>query len=424
MIRFLLKGLLRDRSRSLFPLLTVFSGVFLAVFFFSFMNGVMSDMLKTTAHFQTGHLRIMTRAYAAEADQNPIDLSLVGVDKQIDQLKNLYPDVLWLPRIHFGGLLDVPDAKGETRSQGPVTGLAVRLLDQDAPEQRLLNIRESIVRGRLPRKAKEILIGDAFAKKLNVNPGEKVTLISSTMYGSMAMANFSISGTVHFGIAPMDRGAMIADIGDIQYALDMDDAACEILGFLPDDIYDDERATTMKTAFNREFSKPENEFSPRMGTLPVESGLEMYFELMNSMGFIIVGIFVVAMSIVLWNAGLMGSLRRYGEIGVRLAIGEDKGHVYRTLIGESLMIGIAGAVLGTLCGVGISYLMQVHGIDFGDITRNSSMMISNVYRARVTPGSFLVGLAPGILSTLLGTAIAGIGIYKRQTSQLFKELET
>jgi putative ABC transport system permease protein len=244
------------------------------------------------------------------------------------------------------------------------------------------------------------------------------------MFGSMAMANFTISGTVHFGIAPMDRGAMIADITDIRYALDMEDAAGEILGFLPDDIYNDERATAMAAAFNREYSDPDDAFSLRMGTLPVESGLEMYFELMHSMGFIIVGIFLVAMSLVLWNAGLMGSLRRYGEIGVRLAIGEDKGHVYRTLVMESLMIGVAGSILGTLCGVGLAYLMQVHGIDFGSITRNSSLMISNVYRARVTTGSFLVGLAPGILSTLLGTAIAGIGIFKRQTSQLFKELET
>lgn len=422
MMTFLLKGLWRDRSRSLFPLITVFSGVFLAVVFFSFMNGVMSDMLKTTAHFQTGHLRIMTRAYAAEADQNPIDLALVEVGKLMSELNSQYSDTLWLPRIRFGGLLDVPDENKETRSQGPVTGLAIRLLEPDSPEHGLLNIRNALVRGRLPGKSKEILIGDDFARKLDVNPGETVTLISSTMFGSMAMANFTITGTVRFGIAPMDRGAMIADIRDIQYALDMDDAACEILGFLPDDVYDDNRATTMAATFNAAVDG-DDKFSPQMGTLPGESGLELYFNMLKSMGFIIVGIFVGAMSIVLWNAGLMGSLRRYGEIGVRLAIGEDKGHVYRTLIGESLMIGIAGSILGTLCGVGLAYWMQVHGLDFGSLTRNSSLMISNVYRARVTLGSYLVGLTPGILSTLLGTAVAGIGIYKRQTSQLFKELE-
>ncbi|HDP95364.1 MAG TPA: ABC transporter permease [Candidatus Aminicenantes bacterium] len=424
MIRFLMKGLLRDRSRSLFPLLTVFLGVVLAVFFYSFIQGVMSDMLTTTAHFQTGHVRVMTRAYAQEADQAPLDLSLVGVDRLMGDLRETYPDTIWVPRIHFGGLIDVPDEQGETRAQGPVTGMAVNLRAKSSPEHKLLNIRDSLVRGAMPAKRNEILLGDAFARKLEVDPGDTVTLISSTMFGSMAMANFTISGTVHFGIAPMDRGAMIADIFDIRYALDMEDAAGEILGFLPDDIYDDERATAMVAGFNREYGKSEDPFSPRMGTLPEESGLEMYFHMMKAMGFIIVLIFLVAMSLVLWNAGLMGSLRRYGEIGVRLAIGEDKGHVYLTLVMESLMIGVAGSILGTLCGVGLAYLMQIHGIDFGSITRNSSLMISNVYRARVTTGSFLVGLAPGILSTLLGTAIAGIGIFKRQTSQLFKELET
>jgi hypothetical protein len=37
MINFLLKGLMRDRSRSLFPVLTVFIGVFLTVFMYSFL---------------------------------------------------------------------------------------------------------------------------------------------------------------------------------------------------------------------------------------------------------------------------------------------------------------------------------------------------------------------------------------------------
>ena len=87
------------------------------------------------------------------------------------------------------------------------------------------------------------------------------------------------------------------------------------------------------------------------------------------------------------------------------------------------MIGITGSVLGTLAGVGVAYWMQIYGLDFGALFKNSSMMISSVYRARVTIGSFIVGFAPGIISTALGAAIAGFGIYKRQTSQLFKELE-
>jgi len=423
MIKFLFKGLIRDRSRSLFPVLTVFAGVFLAVFGYSFMNGVVANMINTTAHYQTGHLRIMTQAYAQEANQNPNDLALIGVDDFLQTLQEKYPEMLWTQRIKFGGLLDIPDENGETKKQGPVNGMAVDLFSDSSPERNLLNIKDAIIRGCMPDQPGEILIADEFAKKLNIAPGDTATLISSTMYGSMAMANFIITGTVRFGITAMDRGAIFADISDIQFALDMDDAAGEILGFFPDDIYYDEKATLIAESFNEEFKNPEDQFSPLMGTLPNESGLSDYLGLIDSMSIIIISIFVIAMSIVLRKCGLKGSLRRYGEIGIRLAIGEDKGHVYRSLILESVMIGIFGSILGTLGGVGIAYLMQVYGLDFSFLFKSSSMMISSDYYALVTFGSFIIGFAPGITSTVLGTSIAGIGIYKRQTSQLFKELE-
>jgi putative ABC transport system permease protein len=55
--------------------------------------------------------------------------------------------------------------------------------------------------------------------------------------------------------------------------------------------------------------------------------------------------------------------------------------------------------------------------------RNSSMMLSNIVRARISGTSYYIGFIPGLLATLMGTAIAGIQIFKRQTASLFKELE-
>ncbi len=423
MIKFLIKGLLRDRSRSLFPVLTVFSGVFLAVVLYSFMNGVIADMINSTARYQTGHVKVMTQAYAEESNQTPNDLALTGINEITQILKDNYPDMIWTTRIKFGGLLDIPDEKGETKKQGPVTGLAVDLFSPSSPEWGLLRIEKSIIRGRIPKERGEILIGDEFAGKLNIGPGDTATLISSTMFGSMAIYNFKIAGTVSFGISAMDRGAILADIADIQDALDMQDTAGELLGYFPDDIYNDEKAVEIAASFNKQYKDPDDRFSPLMRTLPVESGLTDYITIIDSMGVIMVSIFIAVMSIVLWNSGLMGSLRRYGEIGVRLAVGENKTHIYKTLILESLFIGIFGSILGTAAGTGVSYLMQIYGIDYGYLMKNSSMMISNVYRARVSIGSFFIGFIPGIASTVLGASIAGIGIYRRQTAGLFKELE-
>jgi putative ABC transport system permease protein len=430
MIRFLMKGLLRDRSRSLFPFLTVVSGVFLTVVLHSYISGVLSSMLQTTATFKTGHVRVMTRAYAKEADQTPLELGLLSIDTLLSELHRDFPSLRWTPRIMFGGILDIPDENRETKAQAPVSGMGVDLFSEASPEWQILNIRQALVRGHLPQTHGEILIADGLARRLALQPGDTATLMSSTMYGSMSVSNFVIAGTVHFGIVPMDRGSVIADLSDIQQALDMQGGAGEILGFFPDNIYHDDRAEDLTAVFNARHTVRADSvqqdaglFLPVMGTLRVQSGLADYIDLVAVYIKVVVGIFILAMSIVLWNAGLTGSLRRYGEFGVRLAIGEDKTHVYASLLGESLLIGLIGSTIGTALGLAVSYYIQQKGLDISPFLKDSTMMIENVVRAQITPFTAVLGFLPGLLATFLGTAISGIGIYKRQTSELFKELE-
>ena len=423
MIKFLIKGVLRDRSRSVFPLLTVTIGVILTVFAYAWIQGVQSSFIDTTARFDTGHVKIMSRAYAEEKNQVPNDLCYIGVEALLDKLRQDYPDMIWSPRIKFGGLLDIPDEQGETRTQGPVVGMAVDLLSEDTPEKSILNLEGSVVQGRLPRAPWEILICDELAHRLSVEVGETATLIGVTMNGSMAVTNFTVAGTIRFGMTAMDRGAMLADLKDIQIALDMEDAAGEILGFFRDFIYVDEKAEELKADFNARYSDEEDEFSPVMSTLFEESELGDLMGMIDLFAKVILLIFVVPMSIVLWNAGLMGSLRRYGEIGVRLAMGESKGHLYRSMLTESMVIGFAGSILGTIIGLALAYYLQNHGLDIGSMMKNSTLLISDVLRAKVTPAGHLIGFVPGLLATFLGTSIAGIGIYRRQTARLIKELE-
>ena len=111
-------------------------------------------------------------------------------------------------------------------------------------------------------------------------------------------------------------------------------------------------------------------------------------------------------------------------MGLRLAIGEDKRHVYGSVIIEALIVGIVGSAIGTAIGLALAWYLQVHGLDIGSMVKNSSMMMSNVMRAEITGVTYCIGFIPGLLSTVLGAALSGLGIYRRQTAQLFKELET
>jgi putative ABC transport system permease protein len=423
MIRFLLKGIFRDKQRSLLPVLVVVIGVMLTVFLYCWLTGVLNDSIELNARFSTGHVKIMTAPYARNIDQIPNDLALTGVDSLMLKLKKDFPDMKWEQRIHFGGLIDAPDSKGETRSQGPAIGFGIDMLSGDRSEIERFNLERSLRRGSLPSHSGEILMSEEFSHKLKVNPGDTVTLIGSTMNGSMSLYNYTVCGTIVFGTGSMDQGSVVVDIKDVRNALDMNNAAGEIVGYLPDNYYDEEKAEQVVTQFNRLFPASKDEYAPVITTLRKQNDLGKMMDQIKKVGGFIVFVFVLSMSLVFWNAGLLGGLRRYSEFGTRLAIGEDYSHIYKTMIYESVLIGIVGSVLGTIIGLLLSLYLQQHGLDIGSMMKNATIMMPSVFHTRITPEAFYIGFIPGLLSTVAGSMLSGIGIYKRKTAQLFKELE-
>jgi putative ABC transport system permease protein len=423
MIKFLFIGLLRDRHRSRLPLIVVAIGVMLTVLLTTWITGVLGDSINLNAKLATGHVKVITRAYRSSMDQIPIDLSLSGSRELLNRLTKDYPSTSWVERLEFSGLLDVPDSTGETKSQGPFMGFAANIFDQNSGETERLNLNKILVEGRLPSAPGEILVSSRFAEKLGIAINDKVTFIGSTMFGEMSINNFVVSGTIRYGISALDRGSVIMDISDARKALDMENSCNEILGFTDVDYYDDNKATELMNSFNSKNSSVSDEFSPVMIRLRDQNDLGTVIDLMSAVVGIISFIFILVMSVVLWNAGLVGGLRRYGEVGLRLAMGEEKGHIYRTMIIESFVIGFAGSVIGVAIGLALSSLMQKYGLDFSSAMQNATMLMPGVFRTRITPEAWYIGFIPGIFATVLGTMLSGIGIYRRQTARLFKELQ-
>jgi len=423
MIRFLLKGILRDKQRSLLPVLIVTIGVMLTVVLYCWLKGILNDSVELSARFTAGHVKIITAEYEKNISQMPNDLALTGVDTLVLKLKKDFPEIKWGERIHFGGLIDVPDSMGETSSQGPAIGFGIDLLSGDKAETVRFNLARSIHRGRLPVHPGEILMSEEFSRKLKVNLGDTITFIGSTMYGSMAMSNFTLCGTIIFGTGAMDHGSVVIDIEDVRNVLDMSNAASEIVGYLPNNYYDEEKVNQLVIKFNKLFPKSEGKYAPIILTLRQQNDFGKMIDQIKQIGSVMVLIFVLSMSLVLWNAGLLGGLRRYTEFGTRLAVGEDYSHIYKTMIYEALLIGILGSISGTFVGLMISLYMQNHGLDLSSIMKNATIMMPAVFHARINTLAFFIGFIPGLASTIIGTALSGIGIYKRKTAQLFKELE-
>lgn len=484
MIKFLAKGLIRDRSRSLFPLLTIIITVTLVIFGIGFMEGAMNNFLQSTAVISSGHVKVVTKAYEKESSQLPNDLALFETNKIIQNLSDLYPNYFWTPRITFGGLLDAPNEDGETKEQGPVFGIGIDFHSKTSRQIEIWELEKYLLHGNLPKNTNDALISTKLAKQLSVNVGSTVTLISTTMDNAFTTYNFEITGIFNLNKGQVDRQMMLVDISGARQALGMEGAASEILGYHQSLYYNDNEATSMRNDFNLTISDSitkvlrdeasydalsymngwnmisdiekrklprqrtdalsdnqmydNNEdwedlsvedpavYAPTMIALRDASQLASMVDFSNVAMGVMAGIFLVIVTIVLWNMGLMNGLRRYGEFGLRLAIGESKSQVYRSMIIEALLIGFVGTLLGTILGVSLTYYVQENGIDYSEAINqmSSDMVLPNVFYAKVTSELYYIGFIPGVLATVLGAMLAGFAIYRREMSQLFKELES
>ncbi|GIR56754.1 MAG: hypothetical protein CM15mP64_1660 [Candidatus Neomarinimicrobiota bacterium] len=428
MMYFLTKGLLRDRSRSLFPVIIITITVAIVIFAIGFMKGSMNSVFQSTAVIISGHEKVVTRAYKEESQMLPNDLALLNVDQIIRNLDKEYPDHFWSPRITFGGLLDMPDKNGETRDQGPVYVLGIDLLKTGSRIIEIWELDKNLVNGRLPKTFNEALIGQKLADKLNITVGDTATYIGTTMHNAFTTYNFTIVGTFDLQKGQADSQMMLVDISGARKALDMENAASEILGFTHSLFYDDDKAVSLRSNYNENYSDSSDIFSPVMMALR-DSSQQMgdMVEFVDAFLMIIGTIFLIIVMVVLWNMGLMNGLRRYGEIGLRLAMGESKGVVYRSMIVEAVIIGLTGTMIGTGLGLSIVYYVQENGIDYSEVVATmstASMVMPNVFYAKITPDLYYIGFIPGLIATVLGTMLAGIAIYKREMAQLFKELES
>ena len=184
MIKFLLIGLFRDSRRSRIPVLIVTSGVMLTIIMHAYINGFLGDFVELNAKFTHGHVKIMTNAYYESISQIPNDMAILDVSSLLDDLNKEYPTMTWSPRIQFAALVDAPDSIGETRSQGPAICMAMDFLSGNSKDAEMLGIDKYIVEGSFIQKPGEVVVSDIFAEKLEIKPGDIITVIGTTMYGA------------------------------------------------------------------------------------------------------------------------------------------------------------------------------------------------------------------------------------------------
>ena len=431
MIRLLIRGMLQDRTRSLFPFTVVAVGVALVIVLVGFLDGVIMGMVDSTAYLDTGHLRVVNKPFYDEEHLNPMDRALGAQKITGNWLKeNSDPKIEWSPRIRWRAIMDVPDEKGETRSQTPVMGMALDMLSVDSTELKRLGLLESLSHGRLPDKPGEVLVGYQLAQTLELGLNQPVTLIGRTFDGGLATDNYIVVGFVRFGIFAMDKKMLIIDLVDAQETFYLKNMVTDWLGYLPTHVsffdYDKYRSrieSSLKELTNNHPSGWAKDDVPIVVSIQDQRNIRSHTEMFRVVRKYIIGVFLFLMVVVLWNAGILNGIHRYGEMGVRLAMGETHSRLIISLVGEALAVGIVGTAAGCILGGACTYALQEVGLNMGDAFAKSGLMLSDVVRARLSIGGFVCGIVPGVTASVLGALISALSIYKRSEANLFRELE-
>ena len=426
MIHFLFKGLIRDRSRSFFPIIIITAIVCIIIFFAGFLNGIYNSLFFNTSLINSGHVKVVSHAYNEECQLLPNDLALLEVDDLMAELESFNSQYLWTPRITFAGLLDIPNQVGETLSQGPVMAFGIDFLSDDSKQLEIWDLEDKIVKGRIFNQKDEVLISEELSQRLNILPGNTVTFIGSTMHGGFTTYNYFVSGIFNLNMGPIDKDMMLVDLEGARLALDMNNAASEILGYERGLFFNNQETVSIRNEYNMIHSDTSDIYRPFMLALRDSNQMGTLVDFSDVIMMIILVVILIVVTLVLWNMGIMSGLRRYGEIGMRLAIGETKGHVFKSMVIESFIIGFIGSLFGTIIGITITAYFEKEGLDYSkamDALHSSNFAMPNILYPQVTPELFYIGFIPGILATVFGTMLAGRAIYKREMAQLFKELE-
>jgi putative ABC transport system permease protein len=235
------------------------------------------------------------------------------------------------------------------------------------------------------------LVGDALAKKKGWKVGDKVTLRGTIYPGDW---EFHIAGIYTSKRASVDRSTLWFHwkyLNDSVAARRKDQ-----IGWVVARVADPGQSAAICRAIDQKFSERDIQTLSMSERAMQASFLGMLSAILRAIDVVSVVILLIMM-LILGNTIAMGVRDRTGEYGVLRAIGFVPRHIVIFVVGEALVIGL----LGGLIGLGLSYPLVQNGL--GRFLEENMGAIFPYFRVQPGLAALSMGLALG--ASLLASAI-------------------
>jgi putative ABC transport system permease protein len=353
-------------------------------FMFAYVTGILGNVVDSYARTESGHVRIRKDGYTERERLMPVYLKVDSVTELLSVIR-AHPDVEEaVPRIRCAVLVD---GAGSNRP-GLLLGL-----DMDR-EAAYLNPAGLAMNGNPPRPGHpEVMIGYEFAEKLAVGVGDTITVLGQTAYRSLGGLRLVVTDLAASGMSFLDNSMLVVPLDQAQVLADLPDAATEILVFARDARLAGPLAAQLKAELEPIVS----------GDIEVLSWLDQgplmrTMQLMRPVLAVVMGLMLLMAGLIIINTMLMTVMERTQELGMQAALGMRRSDIVALIVTEGVVIGLIGAVVGTVLGSSVGIWLEHTGIDLTAAARTIELPFQGMVYPDWRLSFALIGMACGVFA--------------------------
>jgi ABC-type lipoprotein release transport system permease subunit len=387
------RNLWRNGRRTALTAGGVAFAVFLVVTVMCIQLGSYVSMKDTATGLLTGHIQIQNVDYVEDERLE----SAVPRAGALAELLATRPGVAAVaPRVEAFAL-----ASADERSFG------ARILGVDpAAEARVVDFHQRIVAGRHIRSAGDAVLGESLARNLGAGLGDEVVLLGSASRGGVAALVVTVRGLFRTGVAEIDRSLLLAELGAVQEAFALADAAHTLVVRTNDLDAAATMAAELRETLPAQWPAADGvplAVRPWSDLLPdLRQAIEID-RVSNALFYWLVMI-LVTFSVV--NTFIMTVFERTREFGMMLAVGMRPFGIVGMLQWEAAFLWAIGTAVGLLLAVALVAWLSGVGIYLGaDIERLASEMYMPT---RLYPTFAVEALTTAPLVMFLATQLAAV----------------
>jgi ABC-type lipoprotein release transport system permease subunit len=333
------RNLWRNRRRTLITASALAIGFFGAVLMVALDDGISAELVDNGTGVLTGQVQLHAREWRRDHSL----YATIGGDSGTDvgallrRVRAVPGVAAAAPRVWAGGLI----------SAGARTEGAVMMGADFELERGVSRMLGSFVAGRAPRAgAKELAIGAELGRKLGVGTGAEVVVVAPAADGSMGNDLYRVSGVFRTGLQDLDGAYAIMPIATLQ----------SLLALAPGRIH--EVAVAVSDPWAAPAAAQEIAASLAAAGAGVPRDLEVapwtvfspeiaeYARLVEASNGLVVAIVFLFAIFGVANTSLMGTYERRREFAVVRALGVGPTGVARTVVYESLALGLLALAAG------------------------------------------------------------------------------